>query len=169
MGSLGKNLLIGLAAGVAGTAAMNAYWMGLAKLKPEWVESSEEPSTHKVARRVLRQVGVKSPSRQTRAVGGKAVHWTYGSTWGMVAGAARAAGVPLTWGGGQLFGAGLWVLGDLWMLYEMDLAKHPREYPAEVHATALGAHLAYGLATWATMKSLGGLAEGRRRRLRRAA
>ncbi|MGN6592667.1 MAG: hypothetical protein ACTHJX_07205 [Terriglobales bacterium] len=169
MAHLARNLLVGLAAGVAGTAAMDAYWSGLARLKPEWLESDEEPSTHKLARRVLRRAGVKSPSRQTRAVGGKAVHWSYGSGWGMAAGAARAAGVPLTWGGGQLFGAGLWALGDLWMLYQMDLAKHPREYPPEVHATALGAHLAYGLAAWATLKSLGGLADSRKRLLRRAA
>jgi len=169
MAHLGKNLLIGLAAGVAGTAAMDAYWMGLAKIKPEWVQSEGEPATQKVARRALRKAGVKSPSQQTRRVGGKTVHWSYGGSWGLVAGASRAAGAPITWGGGQLFGAGLWALGDLWMLYKMDLSKHPSEYPAEVHATALGAHLAYGLAVWATMKGLGGMTGSRRRKLRRAA
>ncbi|MGH9466621.1 MAG: hypothetical protein ACRD1Y_04645 [Terriglobales bacterium] len=157
-------------AGVAGTAAMDEYWRILRKTKPEWVKSEEEPTSHKVVRRAMQKAGVRSPSRAVRESGGKAVHWTYGAGWGMVVGVSRAAGVPFTWGGGLAFGAGLWALSDEWMLYKLELAKHPKEYPMRTHATALGAHLVYGVGVWAAMKALGGLAGGKKHGfLRRAA
>jgi len=141
---------------MAATAVINAHWMVVGKVKPELASNGgEEPPTVNVARGAMKKAGVKSPSSDVRTLGGKAVHWGYGTTWGLIAGASRASGVPLTWGGGLLFGTGLWALGDLWMLYKMGLAKHPREYPMEVNAAALGAHLAYGLAAWAVMDKLG--------------
>lgn len=170
-GSLKSNLLLGLAAGLAATAAMDAYWKALRTLQPEAMaaNSHEEPTTVKVARRALRRVGVAKPSSQTRAIGGQMVHWGYGASWGLITGLARAADIRLDWGFGQLLGAGLWAGGDIWMLYRLDLARHPREYPARVHASALGAHLAYGLALWATVESLGKLQKPRRRFIRSAA
>lgn len=161
-GHLKRNLAAGLVAGLAGVAAMDGYWKLMAMAKPEWMQSDEEPSTHKLVRKTLRKAGVRSPSSQVREKGGKAVHWGYGAAWGMVAGASRAAGAPLTWGGGVAFGAGLWALSDEWMLHKLDLARHPREYPMHTHATALGAHLAYGVGVWAAMKALGGREKSRR-------
>lgn len=150
-------LAMGLAAGAAGTAAMNAYWVGLQRLQnkqPAATNSSDEPATVKVARTALSKVGVRHPSQQVRSLGGQAVHWGYGALWGGLAGLTGQLGVPLHWGGGQLLGAGLWAFGDLWLLYQMGYAKHPREYPVRVHIEALGAHLAYGAAVWAAMKGM---------------
>lgn len=169
-GSLKSNVLLGLAGGLAATAAMNAYWMAVGKLKPDLGPSpDEENTTERVARRILKRVGVKRPSSRTRAVGGEMVHWSYGASWGLAVGLARSAGVRLDWGGGQLLGAGMFALGDEWMTYQLGLAKHPREVPLKYHASALGAHLVYGLGMWAAVESLGKLQPPRRRRLRRAA
>ncbi|MGH9475507.1 MAG: hypothetical protein ACRD1C_04165 [Terriglobales bacterium] len=168
-GHLKRNLAIGLLGGLAGVAAMDGYWKGLGRAKPEWTHTDEEPSTHKLVRKTLGKAGVRSPSSSIRKRGGKAVHWGYGAMWGMIAGASRAGGVPLTWGGGLPLGAGLWALSDEYMLSKLDLAKPPREYPPRTHAASLGAHLAYGLGLWAAMKMLGGGGEERRRFLRRVA
>jgi len=168
---IAKNLLLGWAAGAAGTAAMGAYWKGVAKVNPDLAYTEgggTEPTINRVAKRAMQQAGVKSPSRQAREVGGQVVHWGYGTHWGAIAGLSRAAGMPLTWGGGLLFGAGLWALGDLWMLYKMGLARHPKEYPMSVHVASLGAHLAYGVGVWAAMEAMA-KATGENRRMRRAA
>lgn len=150
-------LAMGLAAGAAGTAAMNAYWTGLSAMKgPEGseLESKEEPTTAKVARRAMAKVGIRHPSSRVRKIGGEAVHWGYGSLWGGLAGLTGRFGVPLYWGGGQMLGAGLWALGDIWLLYRMGFAKHPREYPVRVHLEALGAHLVYGASLWAALRAM---------------
>jgi hypothetical protein len=159
MGSLKSNLLLGLAGGIAGTAAMSAYFTTLHKLKPDAMAAGagEEPSPQRLARRVLKSAGVKKPSSDTRAMGGQVIHWGYGTSWGAAVGAARAAGIPLDWGGGLLLGVGLWAFGDLWMVHKMGLARHPREYPMQMHASTLGAHLAYGLGVWAAVEGLGKL------------
>ena len=164
--SLTRNVLVGLAAGAAATAAMNGFWAGLARIRPPSSGSGDEPTTVKVARRGLRRVGVKSPSKQTREIGGQVVHWSYGTNWGMMAGLARSAGIPLDWGYGLPLGAALWALGDLWMTYAIGVAKHPREYPMHAHALALGAHLVYGSALWATSSALSKMSKDERQRPR---
>ncbi|MGH9412598.1 MAG: hypothetical protein ACRD0Y_02555 [Terriglobales bacterium] len=168
-GKLKRNLAIGLLGGLAGTAAMDVYWRGLAKAKPELMKSDEEPTTQKAVRKVLKQAGVRSPSRQVRKRGGQAVHWGTGLTWGLIAGAGRAAGVPATWGMGLPFGAAVWAATDEWGRYMVDLGKHPKDRPMRDHATSLGAHLAYGLGVWAVVKVLGGSARRKRGFLSRAA
>lgn len=155
-------LAMGLAAGAAGTAAMNAYWMGMRRLQsqqPAATSSGDEPATVKVARTALSKVGVRHPSRQVRNMGGQAVHWGYGALWGGLASLAGELGAPLHWGGGQLLGAGIWAFGDLWLLYQLGYAKHPRDYPMRVHLEALGAHLAYGASIWATLKAMNAVTE----------
>lgn len=149
--SLKANLAIGICAGLAGTALMGAFFAATKKLAPaSGGTEQEEPTTNKVATRVLNKAGVRYPSRKVRNVGGQVVHWTYGAAWGALAGLARSAGVRLAFAGGQPLGAGLWAAGDVWLLYKIGLARHPREYPKSVHAQALGAHLAYGLGVWST-------------------
>lgn len=169
-GHLKRNLAIGLLGGVAGTAAMNAYWKGLAKTSPELVKSDEEPSTEKAVRKALKRAGVRSPSSQVRKYGGEAVHWGTGVTWGLIAGAGRAAGIPTTWGLGLPYGVMAWMGTDEWGRYKAGLGKHPKDRPTQDHATSLGAHLVYGVGLWVTTKILDGTA-GRRKRgfLKRAA
>lgn len=154
-------LAIGLVAGAAGTAAMNAYWKGAQRLQRKEAAASssgDEPATVKVARTALAKVGVRHPSRQVRNLSGQALHWGYGALWGGLASLTGELGAPLHWGGGQLLGAGIWAFGDLWLLYQMGYAKHPREYPIRVHLEALGAHLAYGAGIWAALKSMEAIA-----------
>jgi hypothetical protein len=143
------SLAVGAAAGAAGTALMDVYWSAIKKLSEpkERGQSgqSSEPTTAKVAGAALRKIGVEQPSRKARQIGGNVVHWTYGTSWGAIAGIAERAGLPVAAFAGQPFGAALWGGGDLWMLYKLGFAKHPRDYPAKIHAQSLGAHLVYGL------------------------
>lgn len=149
------SLLAGAAAGVAGTLAMNAYWRAVKKAQPaSRKKSAEEPITHKVAADLLKKAGIAAPSRRARAVGGDVVHWSYGVTWGILAGLARQAGLKLDVAYGLPFGAALWAGGDVWALYKLGYAKHPREYPPHAHALALAAHLTYGMGVWAALTGL---------------
>ncbi len=150
------NLATGLLAGIAGTLLMNGYF-GLVKrlFKPQPSSGqSGLPTTAKVAEKVIKTAGIKQPSRELLLSGGNAVHWGYGITWGAIAGLSRLTPVPLDAFAGQPLGAALWAFGDLWMLYKLGFAKHPREYPTSLHAKALGAHLVYGAGVWLTLEGL---------------
>lgn len=158
------NLLAGLAAGAAGAALMNAYWAAVKKLSAPQTgqqqnqQSQQEPTTNKVAADLLRKVGVE-PGRELRDTGGQVVHYSVGATWGAIAGLSHGLNVPLDVFGGAAFGAAVWALDDVWLVYKTGYAKHPREYSLTVHAQSLGAHLVYGFGVWSTLKALHQLSE----------
>ncbi len=159
------DVALGMSAGVAATAALNA-WIKATQPKNA-APGTDEPSTVKVAVRGMRQFGVHAPSRRARQLGGQAVHWSYGAAWGGIAGAAASLGFPLHRWGGLPFGTGLWLLGDIWLLPRLGLEKPPSAYPAKAHARYLGAHWSYG-ATLAALWLLRERARPRRRWLRAA-
>jgi hypothetical protein len=143
--------LTGVAAGAAGTALMGVYWKALASMRPKPNRSSEEPTTNKVAADAMERAGLK-PSTQARKVGGQVVHWSYGTLWGGVAGLSHATPVKLDAFFGQPFGFALWGAGDLWMLYKLGYARHPREYPVRTYFQSAGAHAAYGFGVWLALR-----------------
>ncbi len=160
MKRLFTDVALGMAAGLAATAALNA-WIQATQPKHS-APSTEEPSTVKAAVRGMHLLGVDAPSRRARKFGGQAVHWGYGAAWGGVVGAAASLGLPLHRWGGLPFGAGLWLLGDIWLLPKLGLEKPASAYPGKAHARYLGAHWSYG----ATLAALWMLRERARRQRR---
>ncbi len=140
----------GILAGLAGTAAMNAFWATEAKITHR-KRNPDESSTTRIAADLLRRFGASAPARTARRTGGRVVHWGYGAAWGAIAGGLGSVGVRLDIGGGLPLGAALWAAGDEWALYKLGYAKHPREYPMRSHLESLAAHLAYGAGLWAAL------------------
>jgi len=150
-------VLAGTAAGVAGTAAMDAVLYGRYRRSggtdpflawefppvPGWQQATEPGQ---VAKRVIEGFTQrKIPDRWARRAN-IAAHWAFG------AGAAAAYGVlegsrrrprPLD---GLPFGAAVWALGYV-LLPQAGLYKPIWEYDVEVLANDLSDHLAYGAVT----------------------
>lgn len=100
--SWAASLLAGALAGVAATLVMDGYWAVQAKWQRQPSEQKpEEATTAKVAADLLRRAGLDAPSPAARRIGGQVVHWGYGTTWGLLAGLARQAGLRLDLGYGQ--------------------------------------------------------------------
>lgn len=146
----GDTIAAGLLAGAAATYAMDGYWRLIKNLRP-MPARGEEPAPSRVAADFLRRAGFRRPSRQTRQTGGQVVHWGYGLGWGVLAALARRAGLKLDYGFGQPLGAALELGGDLYGVYWLGYARHPKEYPRSLIWQSFGGHAVYGAALWASL------------------
>ncbi|HJT86267.1 MAG TPA: DUF1440 domain-containing protein [Bryobacteraceae bacterium] len=167
-----KDALAGMAGGLAGAFLMNQFQAALAKLKskqegpqdreaearqgggePER-EAADEPATVKAAVAVSTAVLKRELRREEKGPAGDAVHYLFGTAigglYGVLAGEKPAARA----GFGALFGSLLWLVSDEIAVPALGLAKSPRAYPASVHASALGAHLVYGITTEVVRRGL---------------
>ncbi len=146
--SVGKGLL----AGVAGTAVMTGYQLGVAKLRGQPLSTpvpekwADAPAPAQVAKKAARALG--EGSRVTRRDVPRltnVMHWLYGSTWGIVYGAVAGAVEPRPVTGGVLFGTGVW--GSSYAeLVPLGIYEPPWKYPAKDLALDLSYHLVYGVA-----------------------
>jgi hypothetical protein len=139
--SIGKGLL----AGAAGTAAMTAYQLAVAKAqgkpltKPVPHRWADAPAPAQVAKRLAGAIG--EGQRFTREDVPKltnAMHWLYGTGWGA---AYALLGRP----NGALFGTGVWVAAYA-ELVPMGIYAPPWKYPAKDLAVDFSYHLVYGAA-----------------------
>ncbi len=145
---LGAPALLGLAAGVVGTAAMTSAQVWLYGFTGG--EASEAPA--KVGERILSGLGVKLRKEQRPALN-TAMHVLYGASWGKAFG--------LVWGRGErppgpvqglVFGANVWAT-SLAMLPALGLADAPWRQPPASLAQDLGFHLVYGTVTAAAYEA----------------
>lgn len=158
-GSLWRDLAIGAAAGAVGTWLMAPTLKQLTKLQPSTAQRTEreqswdESATVKLAERVAEPLG-QELSRRDKQRAGTAIHWLYGTSWGIgLALLTRKLGrFPIA--SGLAFGATLWALGDELMVPALKLAPKPQHLPVTTHAKALGAHLAYGAGAELAMRGL---------------
>ena len=141
----------GLAAGVAGTAAMTGYQTAVAKLR------GTEPSTTpaEVGKRVIRGVFHRRFDEDQTSVLNNVMHWSYGTGWGtayaLTDGVVELAVVPR----GLLFGTLVWG-ASLLELPAMKLAPPVWDYPAAELALDVSYHLVYGVAVAAAYAALPG-------------
>jgi len=110
-------------------------------------DEADENATVKTARRISRQVFQHELTSTEKNLAGPAVHYAYGSLVGALYGGLAEILPGVSVGAGLPFGFALWLLGDEIAVPALDLGKHPKEYPAEVHADALAAHFMYGATT----------------------
>ena len=148
LASLGR----GVAAGLAGTAAMTAYQLGVAKLRGEPLATpvphrwADAPPPAQVAKKAADAVGQgRRFTREDVPALTNAMHWLYGIAWGAVYGLAAGRGRPNPATGGALLGAGVWVAayGEL---VPLGIYRPPWQYPAKEIALDLSYHLVYGAA-----------------------
>ena len=124
----------GLLAGVAGTAAMTAAQAAYYKLTGS--ESSSVPA--EVGKRIIRGVLQREVSDERTDALNNAMHWFYGTSWGVLYG--LGARRPTA---GLVFGLVVWG-ASLIELPAMKLSPPIWEMPPSSIAPDLGFHLLYG-------------------------
>jgi hypothetical protein len=137
-------LLRGLAAGVAGTAAMTALQLAVAKAQgkplatPVPARWEEAPAPARVAKRGAEAVGRGGIfTREDVPFLTNAMHWLYGTSWGLLYGAVRPPN-------GLVFGTGVWAASYA-ELVPLGIYEPPWRYPKKELALDWSYHAAYGV------------------------
>jgi hypothetical protein len=108
---------------------------------------ADENATVKTAQRISREVFQHELTSTEKKLAGPAVHYAYGSLVGALYGGLAEFLPGVSAGMGLPFGIALWLLGDEIAVPALGLSKPPTEYPPQMHADALAAHLMYGVTT----------------------
>lgn len=164
-----KGLAAGLIGGLFAAWVMNQFQAGMSKLKesrsPRESESEqsgrersqsgqgqrsaeasgEERANVKAAVLVAENVLHSEVPPERKQPAGEAVHYAFGGAVGAVYGMAVEKSAIARAGLGSAFGGVLWLFADEIGVPAMRLSRPPQEYSAEVHASALAAHLVYGV------------------------
>jgi putative membrane protein len=171
-------VLAGLIGGLAGSWMMNQFQAGLAKLskaknrsqqKDQDGQQGARPSqseqqgdgdadaTLKLANKIAKTVLHRDLSPEEEKQAGPIVHYGFGGTVGALYGAITEA-LPATHRGvGLPFGTTVWAVADEAAVPLLGLSKSPQEYPVSSHASALAAHLVYGLTTELVRRTIRGI------------
>ena len=155
-GNLGISILIGLGGGLAATYVMTQAQSAVQKLqqqhkseRPKSREQQErevsEQSTVKIADKVSSAVTDHEVPQEQKQSAGNAVHYSFGTLMGGVYGAMASLLDDAPLGTGLLFGIGLWLAADEFVLPQLGLSKSPTERGLREHAYEASAHAVYGL------------------------
>jgi len=160
--SLPRDMALGAAAGLLGTLAMTPVITKVSGLlsrllKEDSGGGSQEPTTEKVARKVLSPLGVHVEGARKKRLG-NLVHLTYGTLWGAIYGALwpRSSWLGRLWGLG--FGTTLFLVGDEVAVPALKLSAPANKTPASSHLGGLAAHWVYGATTDVAFRGLSRLA-----------
>lgn len=133
----------GVAAAAAGTAAMTGVQTAYYKAKD--IEPSSTPA--EVAKRIVEGVLRREVPEERMSALNQAMHWFYGSSWGLLygiaAGSSRTPAPVLA--SGTALGLGVWSASRTQMA-AMQIAPPPWQDPPSSLAMDVGFHLVYGLA-----------------------
>jgi hypothetical protein len=142
----------GVLAGLAGTAAMTAYQLAVAKARGKPLVTpvphrwADAPAPAQVAKKAADRLGVgRRVTRDDVPLLTNVMHWLYGTSWGLAYALAAYMAEPEPLEGGMLFGAGVWA-SSYAELVPLGIYEPPWRYPAEEVALDLSYHLVYGMA-----------------------
>jgi putative membrane protein len=150
---IGKSALIGLLGGLAATFLMTQVQTARQKAqqrnqtqKPEsdQAQQVDEQSTVKAAQRLAHVAKAEIPP-QKRQTAGNAVHYAFGTTMGGVYGTLAGLLGDAPFGTGVLFGIGLWLAADEFLLPYLGLSAPPQQRDAKEHVYDASVHAVYGL------------------------
>jgi uncharacterized membrane protein len=149
--SLARGIVRGVVAGAVGTAAMTGAQLAVMRL------TGGKPShtPEKVGRKVARSLFGKRVPRGQRDTLNQAMHWAYGTSWGIPLGlVASATGRrPGVLAGGAALGLSVWGAG-LAELPAFGVAPLPWEQSPAALATDAAYHVVYGVAASAALRVL---------------
>jgi hypothetical protein len=155
-----KSLGLGLVAGVAGTGAMTAYQLGVAKLRGQPLETpvphrwSDAPAPAQVAKRIAEAIGQgRRLTRDDVPRLTNGMHWLYGVGWGTLYGLVAGLRGANPVAGGLAFGTGVWAASYL-ELVPLGIYEPPWKYPPGEIALDLSYHLVYGVAVAGAFEAL---------------
>ena len=156
-GNIGLSILIGLAGGLAATFAMTQAQNAVQKAQNKSPKSEEEKqgemneqSTVKLADKISQSVTDREIPQEQKQTAGNTVHYAFGTLMGGVYGALASSLNKAPLGTGILFGIGLWLAADEFVLPYLGLSKRPQERDLKEHAYQASAHAVYGLCLDAT-------------------
>jgi hypothetical protein len=145
-------LLRGVVAGIAGTGAMTAYQLAVAKLQGKSLSTpvpqrwADAPAPAQVAKKAADAIGQGQRLRREHVpLVTNVMHWLYGITWGAFYGLAARTAYSDPVVGGLAFGMGVWGASYA-ELVPLGVYKPPWRYPPQELAVDLSYHLVYGLA-----------------------
>ena len=162
---LWKGFVSGLAAGLAGTAAMTLFQTGWSKAEQELNRKNgseesknsdqsqqEEPSTVKVANKISEATLHRDLGKSEKEPASYAVHFAFGTLMGGIYGISSEYLKIARTGYGLLHGLGLWAGADATVLPAMGLSQPvTKRSPSELTYEIL-AHAVYGLSSEATRR-----------------
>lgn len=143
----------GLAAGVAGTAAMTGWQALSARLWSSDEEASagapDDPWAQasvpaRLGRRVIEGVFEREVPPDKIGVLTNVMHWGYGTAWGAIYGLIEGSSPRHATRRGLAFGTGVWALSYA-QLVPIGLYEPPWKYAPSELALDLSYHVAYGL------------------------
>jgi hypothetical protein len=105
-----------------------------------------------VADRIARRIAARALPPDKKEMAGNLVHYGFGTLMGGLYGVLRELWPPAGAAHGVAYGAVVWASVDETLLPAAGLAKWAPEYPAYVHANALGAHLVYAVTLESTRR-----------------
>jgi hypothetical protein len=145
-----KTLLRGLAAGLVGTGAMTAAQFAAAKLCGQSFGTSvpgrwaDAPAPVQVAKKAADSLGVGARvTKDDAPLLTNTMHWTYGTTLGVLYALAARVLRPEPLLGGVGFGLGVWSASYA-QLVPLGIYDPPWRYPAGEVLLDLGYHVVYG-------------------------
>lgn len=130
-----------------------------ARHSQEHEQEKPESPTVLVADQLSRLVRGRRVSDAHRQTAGQIVHYGYGTLMGGVYGLITGMMPELARGRGLAWGTVLWLGGDEVAVPLLKLSPPPQEHPVSVHASALGAHLVYGVSLYAILRGLRALSD----------
>jgi uncharacterized membrane protein YagU involved in acid resistance len=156
IGAVGR----GLVAGIAGTGAMTAYQLAVAKArgKPLGVPVprtwQEAPPPAQIVKRAADAVGKgRRVTKQQVPIVTNAMHWLYGVSWGLAYGLAARKLRPSAVAGGVGLGSTVWAAAYA-ELVPLGIYKPPWKYPPQELGLDLSYHLVYGAGVAAAYAAL---------------
>jgi hypothetical protein len=141
-----KTLLRGLAAGLVGTGAMTAAQLAAAKVR------GRSSGTGVPGRRADASTPVAKDGAPLLT---NTMHWTYGTTLGVLYAIAARVLRPQPFLGGVGFGLGVWSASYA-QLVPFGIYDPPWRYPADEVLLDLGYHVVYGAAVAGAFAAAGG-------------
>lgn len=147
-----KGAVAGLAAGLAASWVMNQFQAALSKASKATSEQPQqqgesEDATIKAAEAIFETVADRKLTKPEKQTAGPVVHYAFGSTLGAAYGTLAEVAPRATTAWGLPFGAAVWFGADEVAVPAFGLSDSPFDYPASTHASALAAHLVYGVTT----------------------
>ncbi len=163
---LWKGLVAGLAAGLAGTAAMTLFQTGWSKAQKQLgddegstelpgskrQQSHEEPSTVKVANKISEATVHRDLRRSEKEPASYAVHFAFGTLMGGIYGISSEYLNIARTGYGLLHGLGLWAGADATVLPAIGISPPVTERSAGELTYEILAHAVYGVSSEATRR-----------------
>ncbi|HEY6136421.1 MAG TPA: DUF1440 domain-containing protein [Thermoanaerobaculia bacterium] len=141
--SLALDILLGAAAGAAGTYLMDKVTTLAYEREPKAAQEREENARGDKTAYVKAAQKLGAPEEMQEAIG-QAIHWSLGVGAGALYGVLRNRMRKLGLGSGLAYGAAFWLVMDEGATALLQLTPPPQRFPWQTHARGLAGHLVLG-------------------------